>query len=148
MTAHNVGEEDIKNVRAVLSANDIHAANTMDIDIDAMGFRALRGIRMRSREQRERKRFRISDRRRRKAKSKKKCPKRRGPRLDSNPRGYEQGIGPGHQRTGRHEPSSYTCDRGHKFYQHWDRIWAICPLQGSKCTTHGAALVIEGTRRR
>jgi hypothetical protein len=54
-----------------------------------LGFRALRGIRMRPREQRERNRFRISDRRRRKAKSKKKiCPKRRGPRRDSNPRGY------------------------------------------------------------
>jgi hypothetical protein len=36
----------------------------MDIDIDAMGFRGLKGIRMRPREQRERKRFRISDRRR------------------------------------------------------------------------------------
>jgi hypothetical protein len=88
MTAQNVGEEDIKNVWAVLGANDIHAANMMDIDIDAMGFRGLKGIRMRPREQRERKRFRISDRRRRKAKSKKKCPKRRGPRWDSNPRGY------------------------------------------------------------
>jgi hypothetical protein len=86
-----------------------------DIGIDAMGFRGLRGIRMRPREQRERKRFRISDRRRRKAKRKKKCPKRRGPRWDSNPRGYEQGIGPDHQRTGRHEPSSYTCDRGINF---------------------------------
>jgi hypothetical protein len=53
-----------------LGANDIHAANMMDIDIDVMGFWGLRGIRMRPREQRERKRFRISDRRRRKAKSK------------------------------------------------------------------------------
>ena len=91
MTAQNVGEGDIKNVRAVLGANDIHAANMV------------------------RKRFRISDRRRRKAKRKKKCPKRRGPRWDSNPRGYEQEIGPDHQRTGRHEPSSYTCDRGINF---------------------------------
>jgi hypothetical protein len=52
MTAQNVGEGDIKNVRTVLGANDIHAASMMDIDIDAMGFRALRGIRMRPREQR------------------------------------------------------------------------------------------------
>jgi hypothetical protein len=37
------------------------------------------------------------------------CPKRRGPRWDLNPRGYEQEIGPGHQRTGRHEPSSCAC---------------------------------------
>jgi hypothetical protein len=83
----------------------------MDIDIDAIGFRALRGIRRRPREQRERKRFCISDRRRRKAKSKKKCPKRRGPRWDSNPRGYEQEVGPNHLRKGRHEPSSCACDR-------------------------------------
>jgi hypothetical protein len=52
MTAQNVGEGDIKNVRRALGANDIHAANMMDIDVDAMGFRALRGIRMRPREQR------------------------------------------------------------------------------------------------
>jgi hypothetical protein len=131
MTAQNVGEGDIKNVRTALGANDIHAANMMDIDVDAMGFRALRGIRMKPREQRERKRFRISDRRRRKAKNKNNCPKTRGPRWDSNPRGYEQEIGPGHQRTGRHGPSSCTCDRWHKFYKHWDRIWAICPLEGN-----------------
>jgi hypothetical protein len=68
------------NVRTVWGANYIHAANMMDIDIDAIGFLALRGIRRRPREQRERKRLCISDRRRRKAKSKKKCPKRRGPR--------------------------------------------------------------------
>jgi hypothetical protein len=55
MTAQNVGEEDITNVRTVLGANGIHAANMMGIDVDAMGFRALRGIRMRPREQRERK---------------------------------------------------------------------------------------------
>jgi hypothetical protein len=72
MTAQNIGEEDVKNVRAVLCTNDIYAANMMDMDIDAMGFRALGGIRMRPMEQRERNRFRISDRRRRrKAKSQK-----------------------------------------------------------------------------
>ena len=85
MTAQNVGEGDIKNVRTVLGANDIHAANMMDIDIDAMGFRARRGIRMRPREQRERKRFRISDRRRRKAKSKKKKSKKKGPTMGFEP---------------------------------------------------------------
>jgi hypothetical protein len=40
--------------------------------------------------------------------------KKRGPRLDSNPRGYGQEIGPDHLRKGRHEPSSYAWDRGHK----------------------------------
>ena len=114
------------NVRTVWGANDItHAANMMDIDIDAIGFRALRGIRRRPREQRERKRFCISDRRRRKAKSKMIVQKEgaRGPRWDSNPRGYEQEIGPNHLRKGRHEPSSCAYDRGHKGYKHWDRIW-------------------------
>jgi hypothetical protein len=84
MTAQNVGEEDIQNVRTVLGANDIHAANMMDIDIDAIGFRALRGIRRRPREQRERKRFCISDRRRRKAKSKK-LSKKKGPTTGLEP---------------------------------------------------------------
>jgi hypothetical protein len=89
MTAQNIGEGDIKNVRGVLCTNDIYAANMMDIDIDAMRFRALRGIRMRPMDQRERNRFRISDRRRRKAKSQKLVQsKKRGPRWDSNPRGY------------------------------------------------------------
>jgi hypothetical protein len=37
-----VGEEDMKNVRTVWGANGIHAANMMDIDIDAIGFWALR----------------------------------------------------------------------------------------------------------
>jgi hypothetical protein len=41
MTAQNIGEGDIKNVRAVLCTNDIYAANMMDIDIDAMRSRAL-----------------------------------------------------------------------------------------------------------
>ena len=41
MAAQNVGEADIKNVRTVLGANDIHAAKMMDIDIDAMRFRGL-----------------------------------------------------------------------------------------------------------
>jgi hypothetical protein len=31
-------------------------------------------------------------------------------RRDSNPRGYERGIGPSHLRKGRHEPSSCACD--------------------------------------
>jgi hypothetical protein len=35
-----------------------------------------------------------------------KCPKRRGPRWNSNPRGYEQEIGPNQFRKGRHEPSA------------------------------------------
>jgi hypothetical protein len=108
---------------------------------------------MRPMDQRERNRFRISDRRRRKAKSQKlvQSKRRQGPTRGLEPawvRGYEQEIGPGHQRSGRHEPSSCTSDKGHKCYKHWDRIWAICPLQENKCTTHGAALVIEGTRKR
>ena len=37
MTAYNIGEGDIKNVRTVLCANDICAANMMDVDVDAMG---------------------------------------------------------------------------------------------------------------
>jgi len=65
-----------------------------------------------------------------KQKAKKGCPKRRGPRWDSNPRGYEQEIGPNHLRKGRHEPSSYACDRGHRGYKHWDRIWAMAPQDG------------------
>jgi hypothetical protein len=36
------------------------------------------------------------------------------PRWDLNPRGHDQGIGPGHLRKGRHEPSSRACDRGHR----------------------------------
>jgi hypothetical protein len=39
----------------VWGANDIQAANMMDIDIDAIGFWALRSIRRRPREQREKK---------------------------------------------------------------------------------------------
>jgi hypothetical protein len=53
--------------------------------------------------------------------------KKRGPRWDLNPRGYEQGIGPAQQRTGKHEPSSCAWDRGHKSYKHQDnRTWATC----------------------
>ena len=81
-------------------ANDIYAANMMDIDIDAMGIPDPEGHPMRPVEQRERKRkgLRISDRRRRKAKSRS-LSKKGGPRWwDLNPRGYEQGIGPGHRR--------------------------------------------------
>jgi hypothetical protein len=53
-------------------------------------------------------------------------------RRDSNPRGYERGIGPNHLRKGRHEPSSCACDRGHRGYKHWDRdrIWAMAPQDG------------------
>jgi hypothetical protein len=75
MTAQMLERGGYKNVRIVWGANDIHAANMMDIDIDAIGFWALRSIRRRPREQRERKRFCISDRRRRKAKSKKNVQK-------------------------------------------------------------------------
>ena len=57
----------------------------------------------------------IGDGEKQKAKN---CPKRRGPRWDSNPRGYEQEIGPNHLRKGRHEPSSCACDRGHRGYKH------------------------------
>jgi hypothetical protein len=65
--------------------------------------------------------FRISDRRRRKEKKKsQELRQKRGPRWDSNPRGYEQKIGPAQQRTGKHEPSSYAHDRGHKSYKHQD----------------------------
>ena len=46
--------------------------------------------------------------------------KKRGPRWDSNPRGYEREIGPEQERTGKHEPSSCACDRGHKSYKHQD----------------------------
>jgi hypothetical protein len=110
-----VGEEDIKNVRTAWGANDIHAENVMDIDIDAIGFWALRGIGRRPREQSEReKRVLYIRSETEKSKKQKKCPKRRGPRWDSNPRGYEQGIGPSHLRKRRHEPSSCACDRGHK----------------------------------
>jgi hypothetical protein len=85
MTAKNVGEEDIKNVRTVLGANDIHAANMMDIDIDAMGFRGLRGIRMRPREQRERKKdsvYPIGDGEKQKAT---KMSKKKGPTMGFEP---------------------------------------------------------------
>jgi hypothetical protein len=53
-----------------------------------------------------------------------------------NPRGYGQGIGPGHRRKGRHGPSSCACDRGHKGHKHWDKIWAMCSqaLQGNGLT--------------
>jgi hypothetical protein len=51
-------------------------------------------------------------------------PKKRGPRWDSNqnPRGYEQEIGPAQQRTGKHEPSSYACNRAHKSYIHQEKM--------------------------
>jgi hypothetical protein len=94
----NFGEEDIKTIRVGLAAHGIHAAN-MDIDIDAIGFWALRSIRRRPREQREREKdfvYPIGDGEKQKAK--KNCTKRRGPRWDSNPRGYEQEIGPSHLR--------------------------------------------------
>ena len=81
MTAQMLERGGYKNVRIVWGANDIHAANMMDIDIDAIGFRALRGIRRRPREQRERKRFCIdciSDGRRIKAKRKEKIVQKEG----------------------------------------------------------------------
>jgi hypothetical protein len=71
----------------------------MDIDIEAIGFRALRGIRRQPREQRERKRFCISDRRRSKAKGNKKKVQKEGARDKTRThvaRGYEQGTGPNH----------------------------------------------------
>jgi hypothetical protein len=52
-------------------ANNIYAANMVDIDIDAVVVLGPEGHPMRPVEQRERKRFRISDRRQRKAKSQK-----------------------------------------------------------------------------
>jgi hypothetical protein len=57
-------------------------------------------------------------------KSQKFGQKKRGPRWDSNqnPRGYEQEIGPAQQRTGKHEPSSYACNRAHKSYVHQEKI--------------------------
>jgi hypothetical protein len=44
MTAQMLERGGYKNVRTVRGANDIHAANMMDIDIDAIGFWALRSI--------------------------------------------------------------------------------------------------------
>jgi hypothetical protein len=61
----------LKNVRAVWGANDIHVANMMDIDVDAMGIPGPEGHPRRPVEQRGRKGLRISDRRREKAKSQK-----------------------------------------------------------------------------
>jgi hypothetical protein len=74
-------------------------------------------------EQKRKKPYIRGDGEKKKAKS---LAKKRAPRWDSNPRGCEQGIGPAQQRTGRHEPSSCACDRGHKSYKHQDRRWAIC----------------------
>ena len=85
MTAQMLERGGYKNVRIVWGANDIHAANMMDIDIDEIGFWALRIIRRRHREQRERKIFCISDRRRRKAKSKKRLSKKKGPAMGLEP---------------------------------------------------------------
>jgi hypothetical protein len=80
MTAYNnIGEEDIKKCSDSIymwCANDIYAANMMDINIDAMGIPGSEGHPMRPVEQRERKGLRISDRRRRKAKSQKFVQKR------------------------------------------------------------------------
>ena len=44
----------------------------------------------------KRERFRISDRRRKLKKKARSSDKKRGPQWDSNPRGYEQEIGPAH----------------------------------------------------
>jgi hypothetical protein len=52
------------------------------------------------------------------------------PRWDLNPRGYEQEIGPGHLRKGRHEPSSCACDRGHEGYKHWAKKAGAMQLVG------------------
>jgi hypothetical protein len=79
MTAQNVGEEDIKNVRTVLGANDIHAANMMDIDVDAMGFRTLRGIRMRPQGAEREKKIPYIRSEKEKGKKQKKMSKKEGP---------------------------------------------------------------------
>jgi hypothetical protein len=74
-----------KNVRTVWGANDIHAANMMDIDIDAIGFWALRSIRRRPREQREREKdsvYPIGDGEKQKAK---KMSKKKGPTMGLEP---------------------------------------------------------------
>ena len=85
MTAQVLERGGYKNVQIVWGANDIHTANMMFIDIDAIGFWALRTIRRRPREQRERKRFCIADRRRRKAKSKIVVQKKKGPTMGLEP---------------------------------------------------------------
>jgi hypothetical protein len=107
------------NVRTAGGTDGIYAANMTDIDIDAIGFRALRGIRRRPREQRERKRFCIdciSDGRRIKAKRKEKIVQKEGAHD-----GTRTHVGMSKRldlitleiRKGRHEPPSYALDRGH-----------------------------------
>jgi hypothetical protein len=62
----------------------------------------------------------IGDGEKEKKRKKQELRQKRGPRWDSNPRVYEREIGPNHLRKGRHEPSSYACDRGHRGYKHTD----------------------------
>jgi hypothetical protein len=80
-----VGGGDIKNVRTAWGANDIQAANMMDIDIDAIGFWALRSIRRRPRVRREKKILYIRSETE-KSKKQKKCPsKKKGPTMGLEP---------------------------------------------------------------
>jgi hypothetical protein len=52
------------------------------------------------------------------------------PRWGWNPHGYEQAIGPDQQRTGRREPSSCACDRGHVINT---RVTRSCRLYVGYC---------------
>jgi hypothetical protein len=133
MVVHGFGDKDIHLIRAILAANGHYAMNMrdmMDMNMDSMGIPDPEGHPNAARGAEREKKIPYIRSETEKSKKPEACPKRRGPRWDLNPRGYEQEIGPGHQRTRRREPSSRACDRGHKWYnKHRDRIWAICPLQ-------------------
>ena len=140
MTVYGLGEKNIREVRTILAANGYFTLNMRDIaDMGVLppggkkyhpdDWGSNDALHSRQGAEREKKILYIRSETE-KSKKQNNCPKRRGPRWDSNPRGYEQETGPNHLRKGRHEPSSHACDRGHRGYKHWDRIWAMAPQDG------------------
>jgi hypothetical protein len=117
--AYGVKRRDFKKMGALLAAAGIFGPDMTHLKRCGF-FGGAMSKRERLRRAKE-KIFRISDQRRRKGNKKsQELRQKRGPRWDSNQRGYEQEIGPAQQRTGKHEPPSCACDRGHKSYKHQD----------------------------
>jgi hypothetical protein len=104
MEVHGFGDKEIHLIRAILAANGHYAMDmrdVVDVDIDSMGILGPEGHPNAARGAEREKTIPYIRSETEKSKKPEICPKRRGPRWNLNPRGYEQEIGPGHQRTGR-----------------------------------------------
>jgi hypothetical protein len=129
MVMHGFGDKDIHLIGVILVANGHYAMDMrdmMDMDIDLMGIPGPEGHPNAARGAEREEKIPYIRSETEKSKKPEICPKRRGPRWDLNPRGYEQEIGPVaiKEQEGTIHQATPPCDRGHRWYKHRDR--SIC----------------------